>query len=157
MTGRDPSQRYRGRVGQELKQDDALAAWIAGASYPEVAKQVGYASKSGAYQAVNAALARHNKEAEERAVQGRALALARLRPLWVKALANATSADGGAKDLMAAAHIADRLARLEGVKDPATEVRLTVESELDREIITLLEAIKRYGADPAEVLRDAAR
>ncbi len=153
---RDPAQRYRGKVGAMLKQDDALARWIAGKTYAEIATELGYANKSGAYKAVTAALSRHNDEAEERAKQGRAIALERLRPLWRKALANALGAEGGPKDIMAAAQIADRLARYEGVKDPAHEVRLTVESELDREIGVLMEALGRAGADPAAVLRDAA-
>lgn len=154
---RDPAQRYRGRVGAMLKQDDALALWISGHTYDEVATELGYANKSSAYKAVTAALTRRNEESEERAKQGRAIALERLRPLWRKALDNALSPEGGAKDLMAAAHLADRLQRLEGIKDPAHEVRLTVETELDREIGALMDALGRAGVDPAAVLRDPAR
>lgn len=154
---RDPAQRYRGRVGAMLKQDDALAMWISGSTYAEVARALGYANKSGAHKAVTAALTRHNEEADAMAAQGRAIALARLKPLWVKALANATGAEGGAKDIMAAAHIADRMARLEGTRDQAHEVRLTVETELDREIRALLEAVGRAGIDVSAVLGDAAR
>lgn len=152
---REDDQRYRGKVGAQLRQDDALSAWVAGATYAEIAKRLGYATRAGAYNAVTSALTRHNAEAEEIAKVGRAVALARLRPLWNKALANAISVDGGAKDLMAAAHIADRLARLEGVKDPAHEVRLTVETELDHEITALTDALARGGVDLGKVLHGA--
>ena len=156
-TKRPADQRYRGKVGAMLRQDDALTAWIKGATYAAIATELGYSSKAAAYNAVTAALGRHNEEAEDRAALGRAIALERLRPLWNRALANALGTEGTAKDILAAAQIADRLARLEGVKDPAQEVRLTVETELDREIRDLQAALARAGADPSVVLRDPAR
>lgn len=156
-TTRPADQRYRGKVGAMLRQDDALAAWIKGATYSVIAEKLGYSGKAAAYNAVTAALGRHNSEAEDRAALGRAIALERLRPLWVKALALVEGPDGCAKDVMAAAQIADRLQRLEGVKDPAQEVRLSVETELDREIKDLMAALSRAGVDPAVVLRDPAR
>lgn len=137
MTPEERKERYRGKVGAQMRQDDALALWVKGMTYEEVAKELGYANRSGAYHAVTAALDRFNTAAEERASHGRAIALARIMPLWRKAAANALSVDGGAKDLLAAAQIWDRLSRLEGVRDPAQEIRVTYETQLDRELAEL--------------------
>lgn len=131
----------RGKVATELRQDEALALWVKGKTYAQVADELGYANKAGAYKAVQAALARHQVESETLAENGRALALERLRPLWHKAMELVESPDASSKDVLAAAQIADRMARYEGVRDPATEVRLTVEAELDRDIATLTAAL----------------
>lgn len=154
-TGRGKRQQFRGSAAAQMRQDKALKLWISGLTYPQIAEKLEFKSRSGAYMAVTAALARFNVEAEETAAHGRAIAIARLRPLWKRALDNALSADGTAKDIMAAAQIADRLQRLEGVKDPAHEIRLTVETELDQEIRTLTEALQR--ASTAVVPDEPAR
>lgn len=147
----------RTAVDAQLKQDQALELWVKGRlTYAEIAEHLGYSSKSGAYKAVKTALARHNKQAEEMAEHGRAIALARLRFLWSKAT-TLLDTEYGAKDLMAAFNIANRMAQLEGIKDPAQEVRLTVESELDREINTILDAMARNGLDPGKLLDGTTR
>lgn len=147
MTPEERKERYRGKVGAQLRQDDALALWVKGKTYAEVATELGYANKSGAYHAVTAALERFNAGADERAAHGRAIAMSRLMPLWRKAISNALAADGGAKDLLAAAQIWDRLARLEGVRDPAQEVRMTFETQLDRELAELAAKLAAASGD----------
>lgn len=153
MTPEERKERYRGKVGAQLRQDDALALWVKGMTYEDVAKELGYANKSGAYHAVTAALDRFNTAADERAAHGRAIALARLQPLWKKAIANALSVDGTAKDLLAAAQIWDRMSRLEGVRDPAQEVRLTFETQLDRELAELAAKLAEASGDSGMPIR----
>lgn len=158
MSGRRDDQKASYRVKTALKQDQALKMWVAGSSYDTIATTLGWASRSGAYQAVTVALTRFNEEAEARAEHGRAIAIARLRPLWIRAMENVNSVEGSAKDITAALQVADRLARLEGVKDPAHEIRLTVQTELDREIAMMTEAVQRAGGiDLAAVLDGPAR
>lgn len=154
MSG-DP--RWRGKLGAQLRQDEALRLKVAeGYTFAQIATTLGYANHSGAHHAYTAALRRHQQVSEELAELGRQIAIERYSLLWDKAVRNALDEEGGAKDLLAAAQIADRLARLEGVKDPATEVRLTVESQLDRDIAELTEALTRHGIPVAQVL-DADR
>lgn len=143
---------YGARARQHVRHDQALNLWVKGRTYEQIAEELGWKSRSGAYQAVQKALERHATETDEMAQHGRMIALARLRPLWQRALELALGAEGSSRDILAAAQIADRMQRLEGVKDPAHEVRLTVETELDREISVLMEALTRHGADPVKVL-----
>lgn len=134
-----PNKVYRHTARQRIKHDEALKYWITGMTYKEVAEKMGYSNRSGAFKAVQAALSYRTEEMNENAENGRAIAFSRLWPLWKKALELAEAGD--VKAIMAAVQINDRLMKLEGVKEAAQEIRITMQSEVDRDIEKLLAAM----------------
>lgn len=110
------------------RQVQALALRKAGVSYEQIASALGYASGSGAYQAVHRALRKMLKEPAE---EVRDLEVARLdemlRALWPGVQA------GEPKKVLAALRVMERRAKLLGLDAPAKiDVRHMIE-ELARE------------------------
>lgn len=107
-----------------------------GLGFAEIATQLGYANASGAWKAVQRALARVPQGAVE---DYRRIELLRLDRLWAAYWAKAL---GG--DLPAALYllkVSERRSRLLGM-DAAVAIRATVTDALDAEIEELLEALR---------------
>ena len=101
------------RVKATEKQRQALELRKAGASYDEIARKIGYRSKSGAYKAVTSAL---NKMLKEPAEELRTLEMARLDRLLVGVWGAAVQGNQGAIDRVL--RILERRAKLLGLDAP---------------------------------------
>ena len=101
------------RVKATEKQRQALELRKAGASYDEIARKIGYSSKSGAYKSVTSALSKMLKEPAE---ELRTLEMARLDRLLVGVWSAATQGNQGAIDRVL--RILERRAKLLGLDAP---------------------------------------
>lgn len=114
-SGRD-TRNYEVRMKERL----ALQLRTSGATYEDIAEQLGYASHSGVRVAINRALARIGREESQ---ELHALELARcnemLMSLWVKVQKGDESA------INTALRVMDKIEALEGVK-PAEDINLNV-------------------------------
>lgn len=118
------------RLSAVERQLQALDLRKTGASYPQIARALGYKSPSGAFQAVNAALERVVREPAE---EVRALELERLDRLQFAAWPAASQGDVKAID--AILRIMKRRAELLGLDAPTRiNVTSTIEAEVDRMI-----------------------
>lgn len=131
----------------------ALQAYLAGMTFENVAKAAGYADRAAAYRAVKRAVARRRAERDELADEAGTVMLERLDMLYrthiVTALDRNNPDQYRATDRVLA--VMDRLARLQGLSEPAqTEVVVRVKDELDAEIEALVRKLKEAG--PADAL-----
>lgn len=122
------------------RQLEALRLRAAGHSYDQIAEQLGYASRCGAYKAVRSVM---NKMRQEGAEEARALELERLDQLlegvWGKAI------KGQEKAISAVLRISERRARLMGLDAPS---RFEVENFLRTdEWAAIRDTIQRVLAD----------
>ncbi len=94
------------------RQKDALNLRIAGSSYEEIARALGYRDKSGAYQAIMSALKR---TLQEPADQVRTLHLERLNRLLLACWPEATN-QKNLKAIDRALKVLDQMAEIQGLK-----------------------------------------
>jgi len=131
------------RAQAAVKQAEALKLRQAGASYEQIARQVGYQSAGGAWRALRKALERlHNRESAE---EVRQLELSRLDRLILAVWKNAIDGNGDAIDRVL--RIMKRRAELLGLDAPK-QVKMDHSGEITLEWEALVRAIP-----PAE-LRD---
>lgn len=145
------------------KRLQALNMRAAGASYDDIAKALGYADRSGSYNAVKAALEGAIKEPAEEAIILETSRLDRLlRALWPQAIGVQTITDAHGNvttrqvppDLFAVDRvlmIMQRRARLLGLDAP-TKKQITGEWVMKDAASKVAES---YGLDPREVLAQA--
>jgi hypothetical protein len=128
------------QIDANQKQRQALELRRAGVTYEVIARQLGYADRTGAYRAVRTALAQNIKEPAD---DVRALELERLdallRGVWVPAT------QGNVQALDRVLKIMDRRAALLGLDEPV---------KIDLRPFILAEA-QRMGLDEAEAVAAA--
>jgi translation initiation factor 2 alpha subunit (eIF-2alpha) len=122
------------------QQERCLQLFVGGASYELIAQTVGYANRSGAKKAVDAALERHKAEREELADEARLLVLERYDALWRGLFVKAAKGDAAAA--RSCVRILEAVTKLQGLDAPTkVETSVTVQSEQDVEIRALLAAM----------------
>ena len=130
------------------KAQEALTLHVQGFTYEEIAAQVGYAYRAGAYHAVQRALRARDDELSDEAKHGKAKVYSRYAEMfkvaWEKAKAGDMPAMGHAIKL------ADRLANIEGVKPPEETLRVQVASEVDEQIMQLSAALNARAQEAAD-------
>lgn len=116
-------------IAAKRRAEKAVELRAEGMSFPDIARELGYASRQGAHEAVNKALKEMFREPLEAMIQ---LDLERLDRMWTVHFLNAQSGDVAA--LSACMRIMERRARLLGLDAPAkasTDVKLegTIQTE----------------------------
>jgi len=122
---------------------EALELHLQGVKLEDIAQRVGYANRSGAYKAVQRGLRLRDADLDGLAEHGRARAYERYTLLFAKACKLAL--DGNMKAMGHAIRLADRLAGIEGVAPPEQIVRVSVQTEVDREIEELSRSLMEHA------------
>ena len=143
--GTGASRRVRARAAE--RRAEALALMLAGKTYDQIAAQLGFADRSGAYRAVQDALAEAAKRHDEIAARARPIAVERLERLW--ALHFERALEGDAKSTELCLRMWDRFVKINGIEAPLKiEATVTSRSELDAEIEVLLGRLHAPAASP---------
>ena len=140
MTGKAEAKTSPRRVKGRERQIKALELRKAGATYAQIAQQLGY-SEAGALRAVTASLTRMALEPTEAV---RKLELARLDQMWMLALQRAK--EGNLQALTVMCQIMDRRARYLGLDAP-TKISFDLVGECRR-------IAEEFGVPVAEVLAE---
>lgn len=113
---------------------DAVKLRIAGATYSEIARQLGYADKASAFKDIQRALEQARQELEDAAAVLRTLEVARLDQLtlalWGQAMA------GDVKSVDAIRRLSESRRRLLGIDAPERHEHFTLDA-VDAEIVRL--------------------
>lgn len=120
----------------EVKRGKALEAFLAGKTYQQIAETVGYADRSGAWQAVRTALDEHAERNKELAADALTVVLAKLDRLW--AAQDEAAQTGDTKAAALQLQMIDRYIKLHRLDHIQIEATVTTRSELDAEIEALV-------------------
>lgn len=120
----------------EVKRGQALELFLAGKTYQQIAKTVGYADRSGAWQAVQTALTDLAERNKELAGHALAIVLAKLDRLW--AAQDEAAQSGDTKAAALCLQMIDRYIKLHRLDHIQVDHTITTRSELDAEIETLV-------------------
>lgn len=125
------------------KQDEAVRLRLAGASFDQIAEQLGYKTRSAAYKAVLAAVSRWGREPVEqlRQVEG-----ARLDELRLRLMAEIRK--GKLEHVDRYLRLSDRYAQLMGLDMPK-RLEIITEDAVDAEIRRLEAEVSRLAGDVA--------
>lgn len=127
-----------------VKQEQALEMFLLGKSNQEIADKMGYRDRSGAHNAITAALARHSQARADLSERAMTVMMERLERLLFPHYIKGIAGDRASGEL--ALRIFDRISKLQGL-DAAVKIDATVttRSELDAE----LEALSKQITDAA--------
>lgn len=131
------------RIQAVMRQTQAMQLRLAGAEYPEIARQLGYNSKVAAYKGVMAGLKRTQQEPAD---ELRKVILGRLNRLLLAVWQPAIAAD--VKAVTAAMGIIERICRLMGLDAPLKIDMAMIRDEVNR----IAEAT---GLNASEILAEA--
>lgn len=124
MPGKGAAKTSPARIEVNEKQARAMELRKAGCSFQEIADELGYASPSGAYEAVKAALDRTLREPAEAL---RTIELERLDTMWTAVWENALAGD--LDSIATALRIAERRARLLGLDVRESSIKHKFDAE----------------------------
>lgn len=132
------------------RQNEALALLLRGRTYDEIARELGYASRSGAHKAVKAALERAKVERLELAGAVLDVQIGRYEGLLKRSLDALDEAEEGrevgrAQLISAARGVLDSISRLHGLDKPAALVTVRAESGLSSDLARLAQFIESEG------------
>ncbi|MGY4103446.1 hypothetical protein ACW2Q0_28365 [Nocardia sp. R16R-3T] len=124
------------------RREEALALYLSGKTYQQVADELHYYDRSTAYRAISTALAESAARTDQLAEQARPIFLAKLEMLWrVNWERHEASGDPRAGELCM--KVLDRFARLHGLDAPVkVEATVVTRTQLDADIEQLLAAVR---------------
>ena len=128
----------------EVKRGEALELFLAGKTYQQIAETVGYADRSGAWQAVRTALTEAAERNKELAGHALTAVLAKLDRLW--AAQDKAAQDGDTKAAALQLQMIDRYIKLHRLDHIQIEATVTTRSELDAEIEGLVARLAAAAA-----------
>lgn len=142
MAGTGSSKTSPARIEVDEKQVAALNLRKAGATFQEIASELGYASASGAYEAVKSGL---DKTLREPAEELRKLELERLDVMWTAVWENALAGDLDA--IATALRISERRARLLGLDTKELKHRFDMENVKNFQALMIAKDRMKQNAD----------
>ena len=122
------------------KRRKACELHVAGHNLDEIARQLGYATRSGAWRAIQRTLKEHTRPASE---QERARAISRAEWLWGKASGRVESTGAEPKSVQAAAKVLEHLADLEGTNAPKKVEQIPHQLGVEEAKVLLVKAMDR--------------
>ena len=142
MAGTGKSRTSPARIAVNEKQARALELRKAGVGYQEIADELGYASASGAFEAVKSALDRMLREPADAL---REIELDRLDTMWSSVWENVLAGD--LDSIGTALRITERRARLLGldVKESALKLKMDADTAKSlRDLVSVKDRDKKY-------------